>query len=103
MKILERDHKSTNPTEGDNQDQSDAVDAPLGPFCTQLPAGALATGVPILCVSTPEDARLSLLAMVLLTMETLSESCNETPAPSHPAMLLTMMLLVSETLFQSVG
>ena len=78
----------------------DAVSA-VGPACTQLPAGALATGVPMLCVSTPEVARVSLLEMVLLMMDTFSESCSEIPAPSQPATLLTMMLLVSETLFQS--
>jgi hypothetical protein len=43
----------------------DAVVGPVGPSCTQFPAGALASGVPTLCVSTPEDARVSLLEMVL--------------------------------------
>ena len=57
----------------------------------------------MLCVSTPEEARVSLLAMVLLMMDTFNESCSDIPAPSQPARLLTMMLLVMETLFQVVG
>src|SRR5271167_272634 len=79
----------------------DAVFGPVGPPArTQFPAGALACGVPTLWVSTPDDAKLSLWAMVLLTMLTFKESCNEIPAPSQPAMLLLMMLLVMDTLFQ---
>ena len=74
----------------------EAVFAPVGPVCVQFPAGALATGVPMLWVSTPEEARVSLLEMVLLMMVTFSESCSEIPAPSQPATLFTMMLLVSE-------
>src|SRR5690242_21790109 len=54
-------------------------------------------------VSTPTDAKLSLWAMVLLTICTFKESCNEIPAPSQPAILLLMMLLVILTLFQRVG
>src|SRR5215469_2513992 len=57
----------------------------------------------MLKVSTPDDARLSLWAMVLLRMDTFNASCNEMPAPSQPAILLTMMLLVILTLFQRVG
>src|SRR5215469_10898780 len=68
-----------------------------------LPGGELLMGVPMLCVSTPEEARLSLLAMVLLMMVTLSESWSEMPAPSQPATLLTMMLLVISTLFHNFG
>src|SRR5579863_2716713 len=68
--------------------------------CTQLPAGALASGVPMLCVRTPEEASVSLLAMVLLMIFTFNESSSEIPAPSQPATLFTMMLLVTETLFQ---
>jgi hypothetical protein len=78
----------------------DAVFVPVGPVWTQFPAGALACGVPMLWVSTPDDAKLSLWAMVLLTMLTFKESCNEIPAPSQPATLLLMMLLVMDTLFQ---
>ena len=80
----------------------DAVFAPVGPVIVQFPAGALAIGVPMLEVSTPDDARLSLLAMVLLTMDTFNESCRDIPAPSQPARLFTMMLLVMDTLFHSV-
>jgi hypothetical protein len=72
----------------------------LVPAWIQFPAGALATGVPMLWVRTPEVARVSLLEMVLLMMDTFSESCSEIPAPSQPATLFTMMLLVSETEFQ---
>src|SRR5499427_11018098 len=67
------------------------------------PAGALANGVPRLFVSTPEVARESLWAMVLLRICTFSESCNEIPAPSQPEMLFTMMLLVMLTSFQRLG
>src|SRR6516225_1472677 len=67
----------------------DAVFAPVGPAMVQLPGGALAWGAPILLVSTPEEARVSLCAMVLLMMFTFNESCNDMPAPSQPAMLLT--------------
>src|ERR1700741_5687836 len=70
------------------------------PASTQLPACALALGVPMLCVSTPEEARESLLAIVLLTMDTFNASCSEIPPPSQPATLLTIMLLVMETPFQ---
>jgi len=41
--------------------------------------------------------------MVLLMMDTFVESCSDIPAPSQPATLLTIMLLVMETLFQSAG
>src|ERR1700741_925457 len=81
----------------------DAVFVPVGPVLVQFPAGALACGVPILLVSTPDDAKLSLWAMVLLTMLTFKASCKEIQAPSQPAMLLLMMLLVMLTLFQRVG
>ncbi len=54
----------------------------------------------MLCVSTPEEARLSLLEMVLLMMDTFNESCSDIPAPSQPATLFTMMLLVMATVFQ---
>src|SRR6266481_5888994 len=81
----------------------DAVLAPDGLFCTQVPAGALATGVPTPWVSTPEVASESLLAMVLLTILTFNESCSDIPPPSQPTMLFTIMLLVIETLFQRDG
>src|SRR5215469_9084216 len=76
---------------------------PIGPVRVKFPAGALASGVPRLFVSTPEVARESLWAMVLLMMLTFSESCNEMPAPSQPEMLFTMMLLVMLTSFQRLG
>src|SRR6516164_4012703 len=68
----------------------DAVFAPVGPVRVQFPAGALAMGVPILLVSTPEVARESLWAMVLLTICTFNESWSEMPAPSQPEMMLTL-------------
>ncbi len=76
---------------------------PVGPVMVQFPAGALAEGVPMLLVSTPEEARLSLCMMVLLMMFTFNASCNDIPAPSQPAMLLTMMLLVMVTSCQRFG
>ena len=78
----------------------DAVFAPVGPVIVQFPAGALASGVPMLEVSTPDEARLSLWAMVLLTRDTFNESCRDIPPPSQPARLFAMMLLVMDTLFQ---
>src|SRR6516165_6696253 len=81
----------------------DAVFAPLGPVWVQLPAWALAIGVPRLFVSTPEVASESLWAMVLFSITTFSESCNEMPAPSQPAMLFTMMLFSIVTSFQNWG
>src|SRR5215472_10705649 len=76
---------------------------PVELVVVQFPAGALADGVPILLVITPEEARVSLCATVLLMMFTFNESCNDIPAPSQPAMLFTMMLLVMLTLFQRSG
>ena len=78
----------------------DADVGPIGPACTQFPAGALASGVPMLCVRTPDEARVSLLEIVLLMMDTFNESWSDIPAPSQPATLFTMMLLVMETEFQ---
>ena len=78
----------------------DAVFVPLVPVWVQFPAGALAIGVPRLFVSTPEVARESLWAMVLLTICTFNASCNEMPAPSQPAILFTMILLEMVTSFQ---
>src|SRR6516225_1176780 len=60
-------------------------------------------GAPMEKVSTPEEARVSLCMMVLLTMFTFNASCNDIPAPSQPAMLLTMMLLVMVTSCQSTA
>ena len=61
----------------------------------QLDPGALASGAPSVLKSTPEDAVLSLDITVLLTKFTANASCSETPAPSQPATLLAMMLLVT--------
>ena len=77
--------------------------APVVPPMVQFPAGALARGVPILLVRTPEVARLSLCMMVLLMIFTFNASCNDIPAPSQPATLLTMMLLVMVTSCQSAA
>src|SRR5580765_1229319 len=60
----------------------------------------LASGAPIVSKSTPDDAVLSLEAIVLLMMFTLRASSSATPAPSQPATLFAMMLLVSMTEFQ---
>src|SRR5467141_1143295 len=81
----------------------DAVLVPVGPAMVQFPAAALAMGVPMLLVSTPEVPRLSLCMMVLLTMFTFNASCNDIPAPSQPATLLTMMLLEMVTSCQRFG
>src|SRR5258708_243591 len=81
----------------------DAVLVPVGPFMVQFPAAALAMGVPMLLVSTPEVPRLSLCMMVLLTRFTFNASCNDIPAPSQPATLLTMMLLEMVTSCQRFG
>ncbi len=43
--------------------------------------------------ASPAVARLSLLAIVLWTMFTLTASCIEMPPPARPATLLTIMLL----------
>jgi len=47
--------------------------------------------------STPAEAVVSLEAIVLLIMFTPNESTIEIPAPSQPATLLVMMLLVTVT------
>src|SRR6476646_636517 len=65
--------------------------------------GALPSGAPMVLNSTPEDAVVSLDMIVLLIMFTTSASCSETPAPSQPATLLLMMLLVTATEYQRVG
>src|SRR5579864_7474255 len=67
------------------------------------PAGALARGVPMLLVSTPDVARASLWAIVLLMTFTFNASCIEIPAPSQPATLFAIMLLVMVTSCHFVG
>src|SRR2546430_17688917 len=51
----------------------------------------------------PEEAVVSLDAIVLLMMFTFNESWSEIPAPSQPATLLLMMLLVTLTAYQLAG
>src|SRR5215469_3034101 len=68
----------------------------------QLEPGALASGAPRVLNSGPADAVESLDATVLLMKRTARASWNDTPPPSHPATLFTMMLLVTRMLFQGV-
>src|SRR5215469_11866340 len=70
------------------------------PFCLQLLPLLLASGAPIVSNRMPDDAVLSFDTTVLLMKFTAKASTNETPAPSQPDTLLTMMLLVSDTEFQ---
>src|SRR5216684_5706305 len=65
--------------------------------------GVLASGAPIVLNSGPADAVLELKAIVLLTMFTAVESSSEIPAPSQPATLSAMMLLVTVTVFHCLG
>src|SRR5581483_2598662 len=51
----------------------------------------------------PEEAVLSLETMVLLMMFTANESTSEMPAPSQPATLFAMMLLVTVAEYQRLG
>src|SRR5215472_14152910 len=60
----------------------------------------LAREAPIVSNSTPDDPVLSLEMTVLLIKFTARASSSETPAPSQPATLLVMMLLVRVTEFQ---
>src|SRR5205807_7972292 len=53
--------------------------------------------------STPDDAVVSLDMIVLLTMFAFNASCSEIPAPSQPATLLVMMLLVTFTAYHCAG
>src|SRR5256885_8630086 len=54
----------------------------------------LARGAPSVLNSTPEEAVVSLEMIVLLMMFATNASCSEIPAPSQPATLSAMMLLV---------
>src|SRR5215468_4014134 len=63
----------------------------------------LASGAPSVLKSTPAEAVESLETTVLLMRFTASESSKETPAPSQPATLLAMMLLVILTEYQFCG
>src|SRR5437879_7344488 len=63
----------------------------------------LARGAPSVLKSTPDDAVVSLDMIVLLTMFAFNASCSEIPAPSQPATLLVMMLLVTFTAYHCAG
>ena len=65
--------------------------------------GVLLNGAPIVVNSGPAEAVLELKAIVLLMMFTATESVREIPAPSQPATLSTMMLLVTVTVFHCLG
>src|ERR1700693_1863537 len=60
-------------------------------------------GAPRVLKSTPAEAVVSFDMIVLLTRLTTSASCRDTPAPSQPATLLAMMLLVTLTEYQRLG
>src|SRR5258708_9921650 len=69
----------------------------------QLDPCVLAIGPPSVVKSTPEDAVLVLETLVLLTMFRSTEPTSEHPAPSQPATLSAMMLLVTVTVFHCEG
>ncbi len=73
------------------------------PVWMQLLPWVLAKGAPTVLKSTPDEAVVSLEMIVLLMMFTFNASSREIPAPSQPATLLAMMLLVTVTLFQRAG
>src|SRR5580765_1675987 len=72
-------------------------------FEVQVGPPALAIGAPRVLKSTPDDAVVSLPMIVLLMMLTCNESSREMPAPSQPATLLAMMLLVTSAEYQRDG
>ena len=79
---------------------------PVPVFTVQMTFLVGSTGALASCANSepksgPADAVESLLTMVLLTMFTKSASCREMPAPSQPATLLAMTLLVTLTEFQA--
>src|SRR2546429_203981 len=63
----------------------------------------LAKGAPRVLKSTPDEAVVSFDMIVLLTRFTTNASCNDTPAPSQPATLLAMILLVTLTEYHCDG
>src|SRR6202011_1047674 len=63
----------------------------------------LANGAPRVLKRAPEEAVVSLETIVLLMRSTTSASSRDTPAPSHPATLFTMMLFVILTEFHCLG
>src|SRR2546430_2880713 len=80
-----------------------AGQVPSGLRATAQGPWLLASGAPSVLNSTPEEAVVSLDAIVLLMMFTFSASSSEMPAPSQPATLLVMMLLVTVTPYQLLG
>src|SRR5205085_2491947 len=72
-------------------------------FAVQVGPCWLAMGPPRVLKSIPDEAVLAFKAIVLLMMFTLGESTSEIPAPSHPATLSTMMLLVTVAEFHCPG
>ena len=60
----------------------------------QLDPSELARGAPIVVNKIPADAVVELETIVLFTMFTFNASSREIPAPSQPATLSAMMLLV---------
>src|SRR2546423_861137 len=75
---------------------------PVPGLVTQGP-WLLATGAPRVLKSTPDEAVVSLDMTVLLMKSTFNASTSETPAPSQPAMLLVMILLVTLTEYHCSG
>src|SRR2546430_175722 len=63
-------------------------------FVVHVGPDELARGAPSVLNSTPEEAVVSLEMIVLLMMFATNASCSEIPAPSQPATLSAMMLLV---------
>src|ERR1700692_832163 len=70
-------------------------DAVVPPLWTQVLCWVLAKGAPMVLNSGPAEAVLSFAMIVLLMMLTFNASSSDTPAPSHPATLSTMMLWVT--------
>src|SRR5438309_361810 len=60
-------------------------------------------GAPRVLKSTPDEAVVSLDMTVLLMKSTFNASTSETPAPSQPATLLVMILLVTLTEYHCAG
>src|ERR1700758_156584 len=63
----------------------------------------LESGAPSVLNNTPEEAVVSFDATVLFVSVTANASSSDTPAPSQPATLLTMILLVTFTWYQFAG
>src|SRR5579871_5606011 len=78
---------------------------PASPQAGGVPAGTglLASGAPMVLNSGPAVAVEEFAAIVLLTILMLSASRSEMPAPSQPATLSAMMLLVTCGEYQRLG